>query len=326
VKAKALAALVAVGLMAAADAGPAVGATVVGQVAPTADDASSCGGATLVLSGSVAPGTSTYTVPPGGGILTSWSVQGGDGTSTLELKVVRETAPMDYLIEAQDPTPRTVPAGQLATFDIGIPVEGGEELALWVPDGGHWCSWASTAENALEYRAGSYPEPAPGENFPTGSEEGGLRVNVSAVLEADADGDGFGDESQDGCPQVASTQGPCPDGDADGVADFEDDCPAIAGPAARDGCVLQTIITGRPDNKTKKSKAKFKFVSDVPAATFECRLKGKGLDSAVKQFGPCTSPRTYKDLDPGKYKFSVRAIDAAGADPTPAKDKFKVKK
>jgi hypothetical protein len=39
-------------------------------------------------------------------------------------------------------------------------------------------------------------------------EEG--RVPVSAILEPDADGDGFGDESQDGCPQAAAAQGPCP--------------------------------------------------------------------------------------------------------------------
>ena len=53
--------------------------------------------------------------------------------------------------------------------------------------------------------------------------------------------------------------------------------------------------------------------------------EGKGLDQAVKQFGVCDSPRKYKRLDEGKFKFKVRAIDAAGnADPTPAKDKFKV--
>ena len=37
-----------------------------------------------------------------------------------------------------------------------------------------------------------------------------LQLNVSAILEPDADGDGFGDETQDQCPTDASTQGPCP--------------------------------------------------------------------------------------------------------------------
>jgi hypothetical protein len=33
---------------------------------------------------------------------------------------------------------------------------------------------------------------------------------ISGTIEADADGDGFGDETQDGCPSDASTQGACP--------------------------------------------------------------------------------------------------------------------
>ena len=35
-------------------------------------------------------------------------------------------------------------------------------------------------------------------------------VPVVVRVERDADADGFGDETQDGCPAIASTQGPCP--------------------------------------------------------------------------------------------------------------------
>jgi hypothetical protein len=35
-------------------------------------------------------------------------------------------------------------------------------------------------------------------------------VLLSGTIEADADGDGFGDETQDGCPTNAAVQGPCP--------------------------------------------------------------------------------------------------------------------
>jgi hypothetical protein len=45
----------------------------------------------------------------------------------------------------------------------------------------------------------------------------------------------------------------------------------------------------------------------------------------VKHYSPCTSPKKYKNLDPGKYRFKVRGIDAGGRyDLTPATDKFKV--
>jgi hypothetical protein len=129
------------------------------------------------------------------------------------------------------------------------------------------------------------------------------RVNVAATIEPDADEDGFGDETQDQCPTDASTQGPCP--------------PDAEPP--------ETEITKRPANRSEKPKAKYKFTADEPASTFECKLKGKGLKRSVEQFNDCDSPRKYKRLDEGKFKFKVRAIDAAGnTDPSAAKDKFKV--
>jgi hypothetical protein len=43
-----------------------------------------------------------------------------------------------------------------------------------------------------------------------GAPEPETLVNISVVLEPDADHDGFGDETQDQCPTNATTQGPCP--------------------------------------------------------------------------------------------------------------------
>jgi hypothetical protein len=79
-----------------------------------------------------------------------------------------------------------------------------------------------------------------------------------------------------------------------------------------------TTITKGPDKKTEKSKAKFKFTSTEAGSTFECSID-KG------EFKSCSSPTTYKRLSPGKHKFQVRAIDAAGnVDKTPATLKWKV--
>jgi len=41
-------------------------------------------------------------------------------------------------------------------------------------------------------------------------------------------------------------------------------------------------------------------------------------------FSACRSPKTYKQLKPGKHTFEVRAFNAAGADPTPAKKSFTI--
>ncbi len=63
---------------------------------------------------------------------------------------------------------------------------------------------------------------------------------------------------------------------------------------------------------------KFKFRSDEPGSTFECKLDKRG-------FRPCASPKTYRRLDEERHKFLVRAIDPAGnVDPSAARDKWKV--
>lgn len=91
--------------------------------------------------------------------------------------------------------------------------------------------------------------------------------------------------------------------------------------------------------KTTKNKAKvkFKFSSTDATASFQCRVialtpkgTGKKKASGSKQakiklpaFKACKSPKTYK-LKPGRYRFQVRAVNAVGPDPTPAKRTFKV--
>ncbi len=78
-----------------------------------------------------------------------------------------------------------------------------------------------------------------------------------------------------------------------------------------------TIIKGAPD-RLAKHKVKFRFGSDDPEATFECKLD-------KKPYGACASPKKLKRLDDGRHRFRVRAVDPAGnVDPSAAKDKFKV--
>lgn len=78
-----------------------------------------------------------------------------------------------------------------------------------------------------------------------------------------------------------------------------------------------------PDGEIRKVKvkgddAKVTFRSDEPGSKFECKLD-------KKQFKPCTSPKTYRNLKDGKHKVLVSATDAAGnEDPRPDKAKFEI--
>lgn len=72
--------------------------------------------------------------------------------------------------------------------------------------------------------------------------------------------------------------------------------------------------------KVKELTAVFRFKgADAGGASvkFECKLDGK-------KYHRCRSPKTYKNLKPGKHKFLVRAVSANGVDSTPAKRKFRV--
>lgn len=64
--------------------------------------------------------------------------------------------------------------------------------------------------------------------------------------------------------------------------------------------------------------AAFRFRSDEQGASFLCRLDGHAAS-------PCRSPKTYRQLRPGKHTFEVVALDAAGVrDPTPAVARFQL--
>lgn len=62
-----------------------------------------------------------------------------------------------------------------------------------------------------------------------------------------------------------------------------------------------TTITSRPLKTATSNAATFKFRSDTPGSTFQCRLDGRA-------WSDCTSPKTYKSIPYGQHVFRVRAI------------------
>jgi len=70
--------------------------------------------------------------------------------------------------------------------------------------------------------------------------------------------------------------------------------------------------TVAPDTKIEKTSlraatrsARFWFSASEPAQGFLCQLD-------KKDFKPCSSPRAYKHLKPGRHAFRVKAVDVAG--------------
>ena len=121
-----------------------------------------------------------------------------------------------------------IKANQLNTFteSPGRRIEKDDVLGLSGTGGnGISCKDGAPPGDVLRVRGAGDP--------PVGQNSGGWladqasgRLGVSAVIEPDADGDSFGDESQDSCKTEPTVhEGPCPDADGDGFSDSVDPCP-----------------------------------------------------------------------------------------------------
>ena len=220
---------------------PAAAATGLGRVAQDAGGA--CAAGTNHLQVGTAAGRPSY-VAPHRGVLVAWTARAGGAASSVRLQVWR-AVDTRYGLVATTAT-HEVPAGQPSTFATRIPVEAGDRLGLYVPAAGFPCTFAS--DDASDTTASAtFTDPPAGRILTFGAAQPSRALNVSAILEPDADRDAFGDETQDRCVGVASQA----DRDGDGVGDAcdPDPGPDPGGGAPRDPLVVQTttVTTPTPD-------------------------------------------------------------------------------
>jgi hypothetical protein len=108
---------------------------------------------------------------------------------------------------------------------------------------------------------------------------------------------------------VAPSERRCPGGESGPGAGPE-------GPSQKDA--PQTILRRKPGKKTRDRTPSFRFTSNEPGSTFQCKLDGK-------PFRSCHSPLTTKRLALGPHTFKVRTRDDSGKlDPSPASYRFKI--
>jgi uncharacterized repeat protein (TIGR01451 family) len=177
---------------------PAMAATNLGQ---TSASNTGCG-----PSGQLAWQTSAPYLAPGPGVITQLRTSSGTPNATLSLKVIRSSNSTILFSTA----PLTVTnAGDVVSVDVRVPVQQGDTLGFWLGSSGIGCY-------ALTGPSDTYAGVAPSADQPAGPIAGsiitksGLRIAVAATFETDADGDGYGDETQDSCPMYAAIHiGPC---------------------------------------------------------------------------------------------------------------------
>jgi hypothetical protein len=233
-----------------------------------------------------APGSPSLTAPISG-VLTKWkSSFPAPGAFVQKMKILRPTGvPNQFQTIAEDT--RSLGAGE-NVFDVRLPIKAGDRLGLYgnTPAGALICTGKPgdvTAEFKGDATTGSVNA-----FTPLG---GTVAVPVAGVIEPDGDGDGYGDETQDKCPQSAAFQTECPTVSLDALA--------LAGRRSATALVTTSSrglvsITGtvRLPKAGKKGKAKT-LVLSAPAQTVEPGRLGrfalafpKSLQKALKALPP----------------------------------------
>jgi hypothetical protein len=129
------------------------------------------------------------------------------------VKVLRPVSGPEFVV-SQEATVN-VPVGS-SSLDVRMPVKPGERLAIHGPLFKFGSSEAQVtflcapSPGEPEGVIGSSLEDSPiGGTFKFTEASTAARVPVTAVIEPDIDGDGYGDETQDKCPQSAAVQADC---------------------------------------------------------------------------------------------------------------------
>jgi hypothetical protein len=144
---------------------------------------------------------------PSGGVITTWKVNSAFPAPVFErMAAFRPTAEPGSFQVIGESNEETVNQGT-NTFLTRIPVQAGDRfgpVGIEV-DSPVYCFTDSEDDNAWVYN-GSVGLGS-SHTFIASTQ---IRVPLIAVIEPDRDGDGYGDETQDGCPQSAAYHGPCP--------------------------------------------------------------------------------------------------------------------
>jgi hypothetical protein len=191
----------------AGPAAPAGAATEIGQVSP-ANAGSGC----ISCAGlQIATDPSANYVMPADGVVTSWRFRANGNPGTAHLRIYRPAAvPGDFELVAKTPD-RSFNLNEEAKVPARVVVKAGDHIGIGVSGPA-----LSVMTGDPDDRVGGMDSFLPIGSVATPVGFGEYRVNMAAMLEADADRDGFGDETQDGCPGDPASQANCISGSSGG--------------------------------------------------------------------------------------------------------------
>lgn len=155
-------------------------------------------------------------VAPAAGVVTRWRVRtggcgaGGGDAQNMRLRIVHAPIlPTGSYTGAGTSKPEFVPKTGSHSFATRLPIRFGDRIGLDLSRSPKFaCVHVATANaTAREFEpvlVDAEPFRAPGPSIPN------IELALNADVEPDADADGYGDETQDGCLGVKGSEGGCP--------------------------------------------------------------------------------------------------------------------
>jgi hypothetical protein len=150
-------------------------------------------------------------VVPFNGVITAWRFEGETQPPTIRLKLARAAGGTNFQVVDQSPAEATIPNAFNSFTGVRIPAAAGDLIGLGVSQDGQ--CFRLTPGYTMYTSTG---DTSPGTTGPYTAATGS-QLDIAAILEPDADSDGFGDETQDQCPGVPGPEGGCPPPRADGT-------------------------------------------------------------------------------------------------------------
>jgi hypothetical protein len=296
--------------------------------APVANCTGTCTGVSLgIPAASLAPGG---LVAPIDGVVVRWRALSGSMGNGARLRILRP-APGGTSYLGAGTSERVVLStpGVASEFPVRLPIRAGDAVGLDIESSA--LVWATTTgATGL-----TWPALADGTTA-LGTARPGWELLLQAVVEPDADHDGFGDETQDGCPADATRQAPpCatapgPPAPGSGPGAARDDVrPVVSGFAvrpssfrlgrrariafrvserARVSLAFSRLLTGRRHDGrcvARGRRAGRRCTVASPRGTVTLRASGRTVVAFDGRVGG-------RLLSPGTYRITLTAIDAAG--------------
>jgi hypothetical protein len=232
-----------------------------------------------------APGNPLPVTAPSAGVITKWKVNLVPAPISFPqtLAVLRPNGA--ETVQTVGEATGTV-AGGSNSFDTRIPTQAGDRVGLFGSNtliGGEEVGnlVCEVAEETVYGGFLSSPGGVGSNHAFVTVAEGKARIPVSAVIEPDADGDGYGDETQDQCPQSAAAQVACPRVKLSATAAARKGLASISVTATSQATVTVKGTVDLGKGRTAKLKGGTQIVAPGKLAKFVLLFPAK-LRSALK--------------------------------------------